>query len=459
MERDKPQDLNLNSTVVDVAFHPHKDYLAVGLIEGPVHVYSYSSTEANHELLTFKHHKKAVRALRFSSTGDHICTVSRDKSLRVTDLEKGAVTLAIKKAHESAIYSILNINDNIVATGDDDGVLKVWDLRQSKSVMECTDTSEFISDMGIEKNGRVLLATSGEGTLSAFDIRKHKLKVQSELFDAEFLSLAIMKGEQKVVCGAGDGTLNIFNWGGYGNISDRFPGHPDSIDCMVKLNEDVFFTGSIDGKIRAVHLLPNRFLGAVGEHEDGFPVENLALSRCKTYLASCSHDNVLKFWNVQDAEDAVEDEVVGDKKQTKGIKNKPLQKTAKQDDFFSDLMEPAGSDKEEDDDDDDGDSDEDSDSDDSEADRPKKKLKVTSDSKPQNGSNDTSSGSSSKIEDIKAECSNSESGDSDKDTDDEEEEEEDGSDQGEISEGEDDSESDSDDDDDEEVDDVDTGQK
>ena len=59
--------------------------------------------------------------------------------------------------------------------------------------MESNETSEFISDMAIEKNGRVLLATSGEGTLSAFDIRKHKLKVQSELFDAEFLSLAVMK--------------------------------------------------------------------------------------------------------------------------------------------------------------------------------------------------------------------------------------------------------------------------
>ena len=53
-----------------------------------------------------------------------------------------------------------------------------------------------------------------------------------------------------MVCGSTDGTLNIFNWDEWGNISDRFPGHPMSVDCMAKYSEDVIFTGSIDGMIR-----------------------------------------------------------------------------------------------------------------------------------------------------------------------------------------------------------------
>ncbi len=61
--------------------------------------------------------------------------------------------------------------------------------------------------------------------------------------------------QQKVVCGSGDGTLNIFNWNEFGNISDRFPGHPDSIDCMVAITEDIVCTGSMDGVIRLVQLL------------------------------------------------------------------------------------------------------------------------------------------------------------------------------------------------------------
>ncbi len=56
------------------------------------------------------------------------------------------------------------------------------------------------------------------------------------------------------MCGTGDGVLNIFNWGEWGNISDRFPGHPMSVDCMVQITEDIICTGSIDGIIRLVSL-------------------------------------------------------------------------------------------------------------------------------------------------------------------------------------------------------------
>ena len=55
---------------------------------------------------------------------------------------------------------------------------------------------------------------------------------------------------EKVVCGCGEGELNMFTWGQWGNISDRFPGHPMSVDCMVPITEDIICTGSGDGKIR-----------------------------------------------------------------------------------------------------------------------------------------------------------------------------------------------------------------
>lgn len=50
--------------------------------------------------------------------------------------------------------------------------------------------------------------------------------------------------------GDGDGGLNIFNWGEWGANSDRFPGHPSSVDCMVALNDNFVCTGSADGSVR-----------------------------------------------------------------------------------------------------------------------------------------------------------------------------------------------------------------
>lgn len=46
-----------------------------------------------------------------------------------------------------------------------------------------------------------------------------------------------------------------------------------------------------------MHILPNRFVGTVGEHKD-FPVERMRISRDGNTLASCSHDQSVKFWDV-----------------------------------------------------------------------------------------------------------------------------------------------------------------
>lgn len=97
--------------------------------------------------------------------------------------------------------------------------------------------------------------------------------------------------------------LSIFNRSSassYLGPVDRMPGHPSSVDALVALTDDVLATGSSDGLIRLVQIMPNKLLGAVADHGD-FPVERLGLSRDGKWLASASHDEVLKLTDVADA--------------------------------------------------------------------------------------------------------------------------------------------------------------
>ena len=83
-----------------------------------------------------------------------------------------------------------------------------------------------------------------------------------------------------------------------------------------------------------MNILPNRFLGVVGEH-DGFPVESLSLSHTGDMIASCSHDHKVKFFSVSELENI---SVNTKRKAKQSIKSTPL-KSAKHSDFFSDLVE------------------------------------------------------------------------------------------------------------------------
>ena len=106
-----------------------------------------------------------------------------------------------------------------------------------------------------------------------------------------------MRKGKKVVCGSQDGVLSLFDWKDISDISDRFPGHPQSVDALVGVTDELLVSGSSDGLIRVLSVLPNALLGVVGEHSE-FPVERLALSPSRAWLASASHDTSVKLWDV-----------------------------------------------------------------------------------------------------------------------------------------------------------------
>lgn len=122
------------------------------------------------------------------------------------------------------------------------------------------------------------------------------------------VAVAVVKGGKKVVCGSQSGVLAIWSWGYWNDCSDRLPGHPESVDAIIKWDEDTIVTGSSDGALRVINILPNKLLGVVGEHSEDMPVERLALSADKQLLASMSHDSCVKLWDMSILQDDGEGE-------------------------------------------------------------------------------------------------------------------------------------------------------
>lgn len=258
-----PPDLSVDAMVFSLCFHPVDPLIAVGLVTGEVSVYRINSgTEPQTLLYKLTHHDDSCRSICCTDSGA-LFSCSADKSLSVIDLTTGSVSWRCETAHATGINECLLVGEatnpaGMVATGDDDGCVKLWDVRQKKEAMSFSDHEDFVSGFAVREDKRTLVSTSGDGTLCAYNLRKGKLELRSDQLEDELLSCVTLKGGNIVLCGSQEGVLHTYKWGLWADCSDRFPGHPNSIDTIVALTDDLVLTGSSDGLIRLVNIQPHK---------------------------------------------------------------------------------------------------------------------------------------------------------------------------------------------------------
>ncbi|EFA86254.1 WD40 repeat-containing protein [Heterostelium album PN500] len=366
-----PNDISFETNLFSVNFHPTDDLVVVSDAEGRVKLFKYG-LEENKSMFALRPHKSGCREACFSTDGKYIFTASSDCSMKVIDVNTGSVLYTREEAHDDAINTLIS-KDFMVFTGDDEGTVKVWDMRQQNIVCEFQEHADYISDI-ITINDRHVVATSGDGGLSIYNFVRRSLDDISEKTDNELLSVASLENDQTLVCGTQDGTILIFDIHNL-ETPKKFVGHPQSVDSIVKVSNDSFLSGSSDGMIRYVGIKPRKLLGVIGEHST-FPVERIAISRDNRYLGSISHDLSLKFWNVSNLYD---DEVDEDDEQMDQDESNDADsvdyENEGQDNEDEELTDDSDDNMDDSDNDDDKDSD-DSDSDDSDDDSSDDNKKV-----------------------------------------------------------------------------------
>eukprot|EP01133_Synstelium_polycarpum_P008174 gene8174-9609_t len=288
-----PSDITFDTNLFSLNFHPTDDLVVVSDAEGAVKLYRYG-LEQNECLLALRPHKSGCRQACFSTDGKYIFTASSDCSIKVIDVNTGATLYTREEAHDDPINSLVS-KQFMVFTGDDEGTVKVWDMRQQSLVCEFQEHADYISDI-VSLDDNHIVATSGDGGLSIYNFVRRSLDDISAKSDNELLSVVALDHGDTLVCGTQDGTIKIFDRHNL-EAPKKFVGHPASVDTLVKVGSTTFLSGSSDGIIRYVGTQPRKLLGVIGEHST-FPVERIAVSRDNRYLGSISHDLSLKFWNV-----------------------------------------------------------------------------------------------------------------------------------------------------------------
>ena len=120
-------DVYLDDHAMCLKFSPVENVLACGQVTGELRLFSYDE-DANNEIMTLTHHTSSVRSVDFAPDGTILYTASSDNSFSV--ISQGRVEGHLVNAHDEAVNKIIHVeNQHVIATGDDDGIVKIWDLR------------------------------------------------------------------------------------------------------------------------------------------------------------------------------------------------------------------------------------------------------------------------------------------------------------------------------------------
>ncbi|KAF8958962.1 WD repeat-containing protein JIP5 [Flammula alnicola] len=304
-------EIPVGAQIFDVVFHPTFSTVYTGLLTGHVKAFCYDEQGNHKAAFSVRPSKSSCRGLSLDGDGSHLYAVGKGKALNTID----TVTESIDSrpgAHDSPINRVKYLMPWLLSTGDDDGTVKLWDPRQRDSIRTYTQHFDYISDFLWLDDKRQLVATSGDGTLSVMDVRSKKPEplAQSEDQEDELLSIVAIKGATKVVVGTQLGILSIFNRSsGWGDCVDRVPGHPLSVDALCALPSDLpnvdtastILTGSSDGYVRAVQILPTKLLGVVADHGE-WPIERIAIEsehQKRWWVGSVGHEEVLRMTDLE----------------------------------------------------------------------------------------------------------------------------------------------------------------
>lgn len=199
----------------DCCFHPSEPVIASALVSGQVLVHRYKAESGSQQQqpteddaapscsysvqqVLCRDSKKAAscRAVVYSSDSSDLVCGFETGSIVQLDPTTGKAKSRLTKAHSAGINRLLAIPEcpHLVAAGDNDGGLCIWDLRSQQTAYKYSKHKDFISCLTVADKHQALLAVSGDGTLSVHDLRGSSALAQSETdADDELLS-----GEPKI---------------------------------------------------------------------------------------------------------------------------------------------------------------------------------------------------------------------------------------------------------------------
>jgi WD40 repeat protein len=286
-----------NDLVRSVAFRPGGTMLASGSRDRSVRLWDLNTARC---VWVLKGHADEVDSVAFSPNGKILASGGRDKTVRFWNPDTRQL-LGILNGHQDEVDSVAFSPDGkVLAAGSRDHMVRLWTVETQQALEPpLIGHTGQVSSLAFSPDGEILASGGRDNMVWLWDMEKtHPSGTPLPRHDAEIWTVAFSPDSNTLAAGSIDGTIRLWNVKTHEPLGEPLVGHGSEI-WSVAFSPDgkTLAAGGLDGTIRLWDVARRKPQGEplVGHSRE---VWSVAFSPDGQTLASGGGDRTVRLWDV-----------------------------------------------------------------------------------------------------------------------------------------------------------------
>lgn len=291
---------NMNAQVIACSYHSASKLLVAGFASGIFGIWEMPDFNNIHSLSISQ---KKIDSVAINTTGEWLAFgSSKLGQLLVWEWQSESYVLK-QQGHQYDMNCISYSQDGqYIATGGDDGKVKIWNTLTGFCFVTFQDHSASITGVEFAKQGQVVFSASLDGTIRAYDlIRYRNFRTFTSPTPVQFGCLAVDPSGE-VVCAGSTDSFEIFVWSVQtGNLLDIYSGHKGPLSTMTfsPSGNGLLATGSWDKTVKVWDIFAREVHPETYDHST--EVLAVTFKPDGKELVASTLDGNLSFWEIDNA--------------------------------------------------------------------------------------------------------------------------------------------------------------
>jgi WD40 repeat protein/serine/threonine protein kinase len=252
-------------------------------------------------------HTDGVRSIAVSPDGHILVSGSRDKTLRLWNLDTHQAIGQPLEGHTDVVNSVAFSPDGkLIASASSDHTIRLWDAQTGKPIGEpLTGHTEAVWSVAFSPDGKLMASGSADQMIRLWDVKTGKAIGEPITGHSDTVYTVAFSPDGKLLAsGSGDQTVRLWDVLTQKAVGEPLTGHTNWVLTLAFRPDGAQLASS--GADKTIFFWDTQTGKSVNQIETGHTdwIRSIAFSADGAKLASASADDTIKLWDTASGEPA-----------------------------------------------------------------------------------------------------------------------------------------------------------